>query len=335
MEPFTQDPIHPNLRRSKLIDSIAPHKRECVKQPLEKLMSRRLPPLNALRAFEAAARHLSFARAAEELHVTPADVSQQVKQLESYLGIDLFSRGGKLKLGDSAARVLPLLSEGFDQLEQAIAQLQHSNDLGPLVISAAPTFASRWLVPRLDDFQSRHPEIELHLHAEQRLVDFAVDKVDLALRFGTGPYPGMHADPLMTEAIVPVAAPQLAISITTPADLLCHTLLSDDGRTWDPSIPDWNTLLETLGVAGESCIRCFSNSNLVIEAADAGLGVALMWHTLVVDKLQTGRLQRLFDTFLPTDHSYQLVISPNRLHVPKIAAFRDWILEQAGRQPEP
>lgn len=298
-------------------------------------MSRRLPPLKALRAFEAAARHLSFVRAAEELHVTPAAISQQVKQLESYLGIDLFSRGNQLKLGETAAKALPLLSEGFDHLEQAIAQLQRDNDSGPLVVSAAPTFASRWLVPRLDDFHSRHPEIELHLHAEQRLVDFAVEEVDLALRFGTGPYPGLHADRLMTEVIIPVAAPQLAASITSPTDLLCHTLLSDDGRTWDPSIPDWNTLLKTLDVAGDPCIRCFSNSNLVIEAADAGLGVALMWHSLVVDKLQAGRLQRLFDTPLPTDHCYQLVISPRRLHVPKIAAFRSWILEQAHRQAEP
>lgn len=298
-------------------------------------MSRRLPPLTSLRAFEAAARHLSFARAAEELHVTPAAISQQVKQLEEYLHVSLFRRGKVLALSDAAETVLPLLTEGFDRLERAVARLRAGNDDGPLVVSAPPTFASRWLVSRLDDFQARYPEIELHLHASRRLVDFSTEEVDVAVRFGSGPHAGLHAERLMVEAIVPVAAPSLAATIVSPADLTRCTLLSDDGRLWDPTFPDWDTWLASLGVGGKLRIRRFSDSNLVIEAAASGLGVALMWYSLVADDLRSGRLHRLFGGSLPTGHGYHLVIPPNRLQIPKIAAFRAWMLEQAGRQPAP
>jgi LysR family transcriptional regulator, glycine cleavage system transcriptional activator len=298
-------------------------------------MSRRLPQLTALRAFEAAARHLSFARAAEELHVTPAAISQQIKHLEAYLGVSLFRRGRRLSLSDSAREALPLLSEGFDFLERAVSRLHAGYDDGPLVVSAPPTFASRWLMSRLDDFHTAYPDIDLHLHASRRLVDFAVEEVDVAVRFGPGPYPGLHADRLMAEAIVPVAAPALAAKISTPADLIRHTLLNDDARAWDPTFPDWDTWLSSLGVAGALRIRRFSDSNLVIEAATQGLGVALMWHSLVADELRSGRLQRLFDSILPTVHGYHLVVPPNRLQVPKIAAFREWMLKQALRQAAP
>jgi len=291
--------------------------------------------LTALRAFEAAARHLSFARAAEELHVTPAAISQQVKQLEEYLGVSLFRRGRNLSLSDSATAALPLLSEGFDQLERAVARLHIGNDDGPLVISLPPTFASRWLMGRLDDFQSHHPDIDLHLHATRRLVDFATEEVDMAIRFGSGPFTGLHADRLMTEAIVPVASPAVAEDIAEPTDLLRYTLLNDDSHSWDPTFPDWNTWLSSLGVTGQPRIRHFSDANLVIEAATAGLGVALAWYSLVEGELRGGRLQRLFDSTLPTNHGYHLVVPPNRLQVPKIAAFRDWMLEQARRQASP
>jgi len=298
-------------------------------------MSRRLPQLTSLRAFEAAARHLSFARAAEELHVTPAAISQQVKQLESYLGVSLFQRGRNLSLSEAAATALPLLSEGFDHLERAVARLRVGKDDGPLVVSVAPTFASRWLVARLDDFQTQYPDIELHLHASRRPVDFAVEDVDLAVRFGSGPFPGLHADRLMPEAIVPVASRALAVDIHAPADLLRYTLLNDDARAWDTTFPDWDTWLSSLGVEGKLRIRRFSDSNLVIEAATAGLGVALMWHSLVADELRAGRLQRLFGSTLPTSHGYHLVVPLNRLQVPKIVAFRQWMLEQARLQSAP
>ena len=300
-------------------------------------MSRHLPPLTALRAFEAAARQRSFARAAAELHVTPAAISQQVKQLEDYFGLPLFKRGKNLSLTESAMVNLPLLSEAFDLLERASARLRMDRQNAPLVVSTPPTFAARWLVGRLDDFQSRHPEIELRLLATRRLVDFDVEDVDVAVRFGSGPYTDLSAEQLMPEAIIPVAAPSLAASLQTANDLSTCTLLHDDGNEWDPAFPDWDSLLATLGVKvdGALRIRHFGDTNLVIQAATAGLGVALAWRSLVVDDLATGRLVQLFDSALPTQHSYHLVTPLDRLAIPKVAAFRDWLLEQGMLQITP
>ncbi len=295
-------------------------------------MTRRLPSLNALRAFEAAARHASFARAAEELHVTPAAISQQIKQLEDSLGVSLFRRGKVLALSETATRVLPLISEAFDRLERSAAQLRADKQRdGPLVVSVPPAFAARWLVPRLDDFHNRHPDIELRLLATRRLVDLAVEDVDVALRFGPGPYPGLDAERLMTEVIVPVAVPTLAAAIKRPADLLSCTLLHDDSHEWDPTFPDWDTWLASLGVeiAAPLHIRDYGDINLVIQAAASGLGVALAWHSLVADELRGGRLVRLLDRALPTDHGYHLVAPPNRRQLPKVVAFREWLLAQA------
>jgi LysR family glycine cleavage system transcriptional activator len=294
-------------------------------------MTRRLPSLNALRAFEAAARHASFARAAEELHVTPAAISQQIKQLEDGLGVSLFRRGKVLALSDAATLALPLISDAFDRLERAAAQLRAGERDGPLVVSVPPAFAARWLVPRLDDFHHRHPEIELRLLATRRLVDFGVEDVDVALRFGSGPYPDLYAERLMTEVIVPVAVPALATTIKHPEDLLGCTLLHDDSHEWDPAFPDWDTWLASLGVEVVTPLRIrhYGDVNLVIQAAASGLGVALAWHSLVVDELRGGRLVRLLGRALPTNHGYHLVTPPNRLQLPKVTAFRDWLLSQA------
>lgn len=300
-------------------------------------MPPRLPSLTALRAFEAAGRHLSFVRAAAELHVSPAAISQQIKQLEDYFGVALFRRGKTLALSEPARAALPLVSEGFARLEQAVARMGIGRHDGPLVVSAPPTFAARWLVARLDDLQARHPEIELRLLATRRLVDFAIEDVDVAVRFGAGPYPGLHAERLMPEAIVPVAAPKLAAAIREPADLARCTLLHDDAHEWDPSFPDWETWLAALGVHQPSPpkIRRFGDANLVIQAATAGLGVALAWHSLVADELRAGRLTRVLDRSLTTEHGYHLVMPANRLEIPKVAAFRSWLLEQGMSQQAP
>lgn len=299
-------------------------------------MSRRLPSLTALRAFEAAARHRSFARAAEELHVSPAAVSQQIKQLEGQLGLTLFRRGQHITPSEQALAVLPMISEGFDLLERAAERLRVGNDAGPLVVSVPPTFAARWLVSRLDDFQARHPDIELRLSATRRVVDFALEDVDAAVRFGPGHYPGLHSERMMSEVIVPVAAPSVAAGIAQPADLLRCTLLNDEAREWDPTFPDWDTWLTScdVPVTGPLRIRHFSDSNLVIQAATARLGVALMWRSLVSDELRAGRLVQLFDRVLPTGYGYYLVIPPNRLHLHRVVAFRDWMLAQGGAQDE-
>jgi len=298
-------------------------------------MTRRLPPLNALRAFEAAARQRSFARAAEELHVTPAAISQQIRQLEDYLGMRLFRRGRSLELSDAAEAVLPMLSEGFDRLERATELLRKGTADGPLILSVPPTFASRWLIPRLDDFQSRHPEIELRLHASRRLVDFDLEDVDMAVRFGSGPFEGLHAERLMPEAVVPVASAAVAEKIQRPDDLLTATLLEDESHAWDPAFPDWETWLASLGVKGPMRVRHFGDASLVSQAAETGLGVGLVWYSLVADALRDGRLVRLFGSTLPTNHGYHIVYPPKRALVPKVIAFSQWMKEKAKEQLAP
>lgn len=294
-------------------------------------MSRRLQPLTSLRAFEAAARHLSFARAADELHVTPAAISQQIKQLETSLGQSLFRRGKTLSLSEPARTVLPLVTQAFDQLEKAIERLRTSGATGPLVVSTPPTFAARWLIPRLDDFQTRFPDIELRLLATRRIVDFALEDVDVAVRFSSGPFHGLHAEPLMQESIVPVASPVIADSIHHLNDLTRCNLLHDGNNHWDPAFPDWETGLIALGVdvTGPLRIRHYDDANLTIQAAVSGLGVALTWRSLVADELRKKQLVQLFDLSLSTAQGYHLVTTPNRLNMPKVAAFRDWLLHQS------
>lgn len=291
-------------------------------------MTRRLPPLTALRAFEAVARHLSMAKAAEELHVTPAAVSQQIKQLEELLGQPLFKRGKTLALSDAAETALPLLTDAFDRLERAAAQLHAGPRDGPLVVSSPPAFAARWLVPRLDDFQNGHPEIELRLLATRRLVDFALEDVDCAIRFGDGDYPGLHVERLMAESIIPVAAPALAAEIGTVEDIPRKPLLNDEWHTASMAFPDWETWLASQGVVPEAPLRIkhFGESNLTIQAALSGLGVALVWRSLVEDDLRSGRLVWLFDRTTATRMAYHLVMPANRMTVAKVAAFRGWLL---------
>ena len=297
-------------------------------------MPRELAPLNALRAFEAAARHLSFVRAAEELHVTPAAISQQVKLLEDHLGVALFHRGKKLALSDAANAVLPQLSAALDQIERARLKVR-PNSLGDtLVISAPPAFAARWLIPRLEDFQSRHPNIELRLHATKRLVNFQVEDVDVALRFGAGNYPGLIVERLMPQAIIPVAAPTLAATINTPDDFVRCNLLEDEWHIDNGMFPDWATWLATLGVNNVSPLRIrhFGDANLAIQAAISGLGATLSWYSLVVDEVKAGRLVHLLDKSIPSTLGYDLVMPQNRAALSKVAAFRTWLLVQSAHQ---
>ena len=295
-------------------------------------MPRQLPPLNAVRAFEAAARHLSFARAAEELHVTPAAISQQVKLLEDQLGVPLFVRGKRLALSNTAETILPLLSEALDQIERAMLKARPNTQNNTLVISAPPAFAARWLVPRLEDFQTQHPGIELRLHATKRPVNFQVEDVDVAIRFGAGDYPGLIVERLMPEVIIPVAAPSLAATIRTADDLVRCPLLEDDWHIENGMFPDWGTWLSTLGVSDTpSRIRHFGDANLVIQAAVTGLGVTLAWQSLVADDLKAGRLVHLLNQATPSTLGYDLVIPHNRAALEKVVTFRNWLREKTAQ----
>ncbi len=297
-------------------------------------MARHLPPLNALRFFEAVARHRSFVRAAEELHVTPAAVSQQIKLLEDHLGVTLFKRGKVLVLNESATDPLKLVADAFDQIERAMLRVRSGSIAGPLIVSAPPAFTARWLIPRLSDFYAHYPELEVHLLATKRVIDFSMEEVDIAIRFGNDFHPGLSVEPLMQEKIILVAAPALAKSIQSPADLAQANLIEDNWHVMRCNFPEWKTLLVTLGVVNATPnIRRFGDADLALQAAANGLGVTLTWHTLVTDDIQSGRLVQILDHSIPSELSYQLVMPKNKKIVTKVAAFRAWLFEHIrGRQ---
>jgi LysR family glycine cleavage system transcriptional activator len=295
---------------------------------------RRLPPLNALRAFESAARHLNFSRAAEELSVTPGAVSQQIQNLEDYVGAALFKRTPRgLLLTDSAQMALPALREAFDRLAEAAALLTAAVDGRRLTLTAPPSFAAKWLVPRLGRFEAAHPQVDVWLSADMDLVDFAASDVDLALRYGAGPYPGLEAIRLLSETVIPVMSPALAAAhpVASPADLAGHVLLHDGSPDADESCPDWQMWLAARGVKGFDASRGprFNQSSLVIEAAMSGRGVALAKRTLAQDDLDAGRLVAPMPISTLVDFAYFLVHPKAKGRLPQVKAFIAWIRAEA------
>jgi LysR family glycine cleavage system transcriptional activator len=302
-------------------------------------MTRRLPPLNSLRAFEAAARHLSFKEAAAELHVTPAAVSHQVRILEDYCAAPLFYRLTRaLRLTEAGQSALPFLREGFDKLSDAAEAMQAGNGTGILTVSAAPTFGAKWLIPRLDRFRAAHPEFDVRIDATDKLVDFAGGGVDVGLRFGNGNYPNLHSDCLLAESTLPVCSPQLLKQgppLNQPEDLRHHTLLHVEWNTRSDAAPGWRMWLRAAGVTNVDAERGprFSIEGLALEAAIEGQGVALTGETLAESDIKAGRLVRLFPALArATAFSYYLVYPPAKASDPKVIAFRDWVIaEAAGR----
>ncbi|MEO1252155.1 MAG: transcriptional regulator GcvA [Pseudomonadota bacterium] len=297
---------------------------------------KRMPPLNALRVFEAAARHLSFTKAADELHVTPGAVSQQIKALEEFLQTPVFRREKRaLLLTDEAQASLPVLREGFDKLAEAGEILAAKADSRRLAVSVAPSFASKWLVPRLADFQDNHPDIDVWVSADMDVVDFAVEDVDMAVRYGAGQYSGLIVDHLMAEKIVPVCAPQLLTGdnpLKGPKDLVHHTLLHDSSPDKDDKIPTWPMWLKAAGVCHKEGARGlkFNQSSLVIEAAVAGKGVALAKSALALADLEAGRLVIPFDLTTPTDFAYYIVYPPSKSKSASVKAFAEWLKAEAA-----
>ncbi len=293
-------------------------------------MVRRLPSLNALRAFEAAARHLSFTKAAQELSVTQAAVSHQVKALEERLGIKLFHRRNRaLLLSEAGQAYLPPLREAFDMLAAATERVLARESSGALTVSALSSFAATWLVPRLKRFRELHADIEVRLTASDHLVDFAREDVDIAIRYGSGEWPGLRADRFLTEDIFPVCSPGLlagAHPLKAPGDLRHHTLLHEDMRE------SWRMWLLAAGVEDVDAYRGpgFSHSNLVIRAAVDGQGVALGRSALVVAELEAGTLVRPFRFSLPAEFAYYVVCPEANAEGPKERAFRDWLLSETG-----
>lgn len=303
---------------------------------------RRLPPLSALRAFEAAARHMSFTRAADELNVTPAAVSQQIRSLEDWIGTPLFRRLTRaLRLTEAAQSVLPQLSEAFDILADVTARLEADVDAPVLVVSAAPTFATKWLVPRLSHFNDAHPDINIRIDASLGMIsDFDRDGVHVAVRLGGGDYPGMRVDKLVDEDVAPACAPALLAEshphpLRAPDDLRHHRLIHVD---WGPvkNPPTWKVWCEAAGVTGINVDTgpIFSVEDLAISAAMAGQGVVLVSTLAARDDLAAGRLVRPFDIVIPSNSAFWVVAPERTADRPKVAAFREWLFDEI-RDPMP
>jgi LysR family glycine cleavage system transcriptional activator len=295
---------------------------------------RRLPPLNALRAFEAAARHLNFSRAADELSVTPGAVSQQIQNLEDYVGAALFKRTPKgLLLTDAAQTALPALREAFDRLAEAASLLTAAVDGRRLTLTAPPSFAAKWLVPRLGAFEQAHPQVDVWLSAAIELVDLTAGEVDIAVRYGGGRYPGLEVKRLFSETVIPVASPAHLEEhpLNSPADLANHILLHDGSPDLDDSCPDWSMWLAARGLKGVDGMRGprFNQSSLVIEAAVNGRGVALAKRTLAAADLEAGRLVAPLQIATAVDFAYYLVHPKAKGRLPQVKAFVSWIEAEA------
>ncbi len=296
---------------------------------------RRLTHLNGLRALEAAARHRSFALAAEELSVTPAAVSQQIKTLEDYLGVVLFRRIARgVVLTDTAQAMLPELRQGFDLIAAGLARAAEATGRSTLVVSLTPSVAAKWLMPRLERFTAMHPEIEIRLDTTTRLVEFSREQVDVALRYGGGRWPGLRATLLMTEEVFPVCSPRLLTGrsgLRRIEDLSRHTLIHDASMPAASAFPQWSTWLEAAGASRLDVTRGLhlNASMLAIQAAIEGQGVALGRSVLVADDLATGRLVRPFAFRFPLQFGYHIV-HPRRPSQPHaVDAFCTWLEAEA------
>ncbi len=296
-------------------------------------MSRDLPPMNGLRAFEAAARHLSFTRAADELFVTQAAISHQVKGLEDHLGFNLFRRVNRgLMLTDEGQVLFPAVRDGLDTMAAALRQIDRAETgSGPLTVTTLDSIASAWLVPKLGRFRRRHPEIDVRVTVGDTLVDFTRSHdVDLAIRYGFGKWRGAKVEHLMGEEIFPVASPELIESgpgLSEPADLLKYPLLHD-------TLPEtWSMWFREAGVeapeAADTGYR-LEHSHLIAQVAMAGEGIALGRSALVRDALETGRLVRLFDISLPAMYAYYIVAPEAEWNRPKVRAFRTWLVDEVN-----
>jgi LysR family glycine cleavage system transcriptional activator len=296
--------------------------------------------LNALRAFEASARHQSFSAAASELSVTPAAVGQLVRGLEEWLGMPLFVRGtggrAKLVATDTALRALPEIRAGFDRLSAGLERLKEGAAGGVLAVTVSPAFAAKWLLPRFERFQAVCPDIDVRLETNLKPVDFVAQRVDIGVRYGAGTWPGLTAEKLMDEEIYPVCSPELFRQnqpLRRTSDLGRVTLIHDLSMDGHAGFPTWDMWLQKAGVTGVATSRGLkiNNSAAVLQAAIEGRGVALARSVMAHDDLAAGRLVRLFPKIQFTSTlAYYVVYRPESANLPRLLAFRDWLLHEAA-----
>lgn len=299
-------------------------------------MSRRIYPLNALRAFEASARHLSFVKAAEELSVTPAACSHQVKKLEEYLGFPLFRRRPRgLLLVESGQLLLSELSEVFLQLDKTMERVIESDSRGTVTLSVAPTFAVMWLIPRLQKFHALHPDIDVRISTGLRLIDFRRDDYDAVIRLGSGNWFGLEAIKLFDETVTPMCSPRLLrgpAAIKEPADLGKHVLLHNHSMDYDPDAPTWESWLDAAGANEVDASRGthFSLPDHGLQAAIDGSGVVLGWEALSQPDIEAGRVVAPFDLSLSLNNSFYLCYPEAHSQRSNISVLRDWLLQEVS-----
>jgi LysR family transcriptional regulator, glycine cleavage system transcriptional activator len=299
-------------------------------------MNSHLPPLAALRAFEAAARLMSFSKAADELNVTPAAVSHQIHALEQDLGVKLFHRRNRSVALTASARVLlPGLSEAFAGIRASLGRLRAHSDTGTLTVTASPSFAAKWLVLRLHRFQERCPGIDVRISATDEVVDLTNGDFDLGIRYGAGRYAGLEVELLAKNEVFPACSPRLLETgppLRNPDDLRHHALIYDQTVERDPLVPTWSMWLKAAGVKGMPAAPglSFSAGHLALDAAIAGRGVVLALSTIAAADLAAGRLIRLFSLSLPDLFAYYIATAPGALDRPKVRLFRDWLRQEAA-----
>ncbi len=292
-------------------------------------MTARLPSLNGLRAFEAAARHLSFTLAASELNVTQTAISHQIRRLEEELGIRLFIRQNRaLALTPEARDYLPGVRAAFNDLRLATDRLLRKDDDKVLTVSTLASLAAKWLLPRLSDFQEQHPGLDVRITTSTSLVDFQRDNVDAAIRYGRGQWPGLRADWLMADELFPVCSPSLLHGdkpLRRPEDLRNHALLHTSSTNSD----DWRLWLTAAGLPADIARHpgiTFDMIFMTIQAAIDGIGVAMGRTSYVQDDIAKGRLVVPFKIALPADAGFYLVAPEGRREAPKLTAFRQWLI---------
>lgn len=302
------------------------------------MKNRKIPPVMWLRAFEATGRHMSFMKAAEELGVTPSALSHQVRQLEDMLGHKLFHRLNRaIRLTDAGERCLPGLSDGFDRIAEAMARVGPAAPDNRLVVGSGPSFAAKWLAPRLHDFVDAHPDLDIRIAASLSIAAFDIDGIDISIRFGRGNYPGLELEKLIEEAVTPVCSPAFLEQhpLHHPTHLEHVQLLHDDSMQFLGDAPGWAQWMAAAGAPGVKTNRGlrFNHADHAIDAAMEGAGVALGRRSLAMRDMRAGRLVAPFETVLPvTGAAFWLAYAPGAREQTKIRIFRDWMLAQMAAE---